>query len=336
LGILETTYGHDFVRASLLQALARGALPSQLLLVGPEGIGKKRMAWGLVEVLLCENRSSPHRLPLSACGRCASCSKINSGFHENVLFLEPEKNLIKLEKAKEVQDFLSLAHDGEARVVIVDDAHCFNPQASNALLKLVEEPPPRTYFFFITHRWAQVLPTIRSRATKIPFRSLSDQELARWGDGNKDAELIRLARGSVKALLEQKQEGATQIRNEAYDIFRQFFSDPRYLVLGSWRDLVKDKDKLILFIRYWLMSLHDYLTQKNKQEGKNDSLSLPPHWCGLPHYGDEELWTLWEGGLSLESGVLGHRDPVLLIEEWFMKHKNWKQLPSKHMENKFL
>jgi len=345
LGILETTQGHDRVQKVLIQAFLRGQLPSQLLFVGPEGIGKKRVAWGMAELLLCQ-RLNPEG---QACGVCPSCLKIPTGFHESILLVEPEKNLIKLEKAREIQVFLSLSHDDHARIVILDDAHCMNPQSSNSLLKLVEEPPPKTYFFFITHRWAQVLPTIRSRTTKISFSPLSHQDLTRWADPEKEAHLIRLARGSVKQLLDQKHEEASLIRDEAYEVFHQFFSNPQYLMLGAWRDLVKDKDKLILFIRYWLISLQEYIHHKmlhNHQQtlldsshssspNPSDSLSRPtqsghqeksfeeflklsPHLKGLLNLRDDVVWSLWERGLTLEAGVFGHRDPVLLLEEWLL------------------
>lgn len=314
MGILKTVHGHDRVQTALIQALLRDSLPSQLLFVGPEGVGKKLMAWGMAEVLLCTTPVSPGE----ACGRCPSCVKIQSGFHESVLLIEPEKNLIKLEKAKEIQDFLSLSHDDPARIVIVDDAHALNPQAANALLKLIEEPPAKAYFFFITHRWAQVLPTIRSRTTKISFNPLSEQDLARWADPQKEAQILRLARGSVKELLNQKQEEASAVRQEAYDLFQQFFSNPHYLMLGAWRDVVKDKDKLMLLIRYWLMSLHEYLTQKSLHPDLKKGEMLAPHLRGLLNYRDEVVWSLWERGLTLEAGVLGHRDPVLLLEEWLM------------------
>lgn len=335
MGILKTVYGHDRVQGVLVQAFLRGALPSQLLFVGPEGIGKKRVAWGMAELLLCAHTNThnhnhsnvnatvavPASAPGQACGRCPSCIKIHSGFHESVLMIEPEKNLIKLEKAKEIQDFLSLSHDDRARIVIVDDAHSLNPQASNSLLKLTEEPPAKTYFFFITHRWAQVLPTIRSRTTKISFNPLSDHDLSRWADPTEEAQLIRFARGSVKELLNQKQEEASAVRAEAYELFQQFFSQPSYLILGSWREVVKDKDKLILFIRYWLLSLHEYLSQKSLQPDLKNGEVLAPHLRGLLNYRDEVVWSLWERGLTLEAGILGHRDPVLLLEEWLLTNE---------------
>lgn len=330
MGILNTVYGHDRVQGVLVQSFLRGTLPSQLLFVGPEGVGKKRMAWGMAQLLLCANTNTNDTITANAttttnvatsgqaCGRCSSCIKIHSGFHESVLLIEPEKNLIKLERAKEIQDFLSLSHDDKARIVMVDDAHTLNPQAANSLLKLIEEPPAKTYFFFITHRWAQVLPTIRSRTTKISFNPLSDQDLSRWADPTKEAELIRLARGSVKELLSQKQEEASAIRTEAYELFQQFFSQPSYLILGSWREVVKDKDKLMLFIRYWLISLHEYLSQKSLQPDLKNGEILAPHLRGLLNYRDEVVWSLWERGLTLEAGILGHRDPVLLLEEWLL------------------
>lgn len=321
MGFLDTTKGNNFIRQTLLQAISNHQLPRQLLFVGPEGIGKKRVAWGLSEVLLCLNFD---KISQKTCGQCSSCIKIQSGFHENVLSIEPEKNTIKLEKADEIQGFLCLAHDQGARIVIVNDAHTLNAQASNSLLKVIEEPPPHTYFFFITHRWMQVLPTIRSRSTKIPFSPLSENELKFWcnetfsstsGKPPFDPHLLRRARGSVSELLNQKQEDQIQLRNDAHNMLIQFFKEKDYFLLGSWREEVKDKEKLILFIRHWLFMLHDRIfsqyakmTLPAFEEAENalNALSL------------DEMWYLWNQGLHLEPGVLAHRDSVLLIENWLI------------------
>lgn len=311
MGILESTLGHSRIHKALVNALNMGRLPSQFLFVGPEGVGKKRFAWGLAEVLRCQR---PPALG-QACGLCSSCIKIRTGFHENVMLIEPEKNLIKVDKARDIQDFLSLAQEGGARVVIVDDAHTLNAQASNSLLKVFEEPPPNTYFFFITHRWTQVLPTIRSRATRIAFSPLNDQDLLRWADG--DQNLVRLSRGSVKELLNQKEEDRAVLRTEAFSLFQKFFTVRGYFVLGDWREVVKDRDKLLLLSRYWLLSLRDYFCYlKGTQGGKR--VELPVHLAGLQSFDEEDLWSLWDRGLNLEAGLLGHRDPVLLMEEWLI------------------
>lgn len=306
MGILESTVGHHRNQVALIKALIDGRLPSQFLFVGPEGVGKKRFAWGLAEIFLCQRPPEPGR----ACGLCASCIKIRSGFHESVLFIEPEKNLIKLEKAREIQDFLALAQAGGVRVVIVDNAHTLNPQASNALLKVFEEPPPNTYFFFITHRWTQVLPTIRSRATRVAFGPLSSVELEKWSDGR--PELLTLARGSLKELLEQKQEDRQELRQEAMTLWEKFFTQKDFLVLGDWREALKDRDKLLLLSRYWLVNLHSLMTKRVVAGSATNEVNL------LASMTDDELWDLWDRGLKLEGGLLGHRDPILLMEEWLL------------------
>ncbi len=310
MGILESTLGHHRIQEALIGALLNGRLPAQFLFVGPEGIGKKRFAWGVAEVLLCQRPPEPGK----ACGLCSSCIKIRSGFHESVLLIEPEKNLIKLDKARDIQDFLSLAQEGGARVVIVDDAHALNAQASNSLLKIFEEPPPNTYFFFITHRWTQVLPTIRSRATRVAFAPLRSGDLARWSEG--DAELERLSRGSVKELLSQKEPDRKEQREEAYGLLHRFLSEKDFVVLGDWRESLKDRDKLLLFSRFWLLGIRDFFLWRSQSSA--GTVSLPAYLQGLGAYSEDELWGLWERGLNLESGLLGYRDPVLLIEEWLL------------------
>lgn len=80
-----------------------------------------------------------------------------------LLSIEPENGLIKLEAAGRIQSFLSLSKVTPARAIVVSEAQTLNPQVTNAILKVVEEPPPDTYFFFLTPEVSQVLPTLRSR-----------------------------------------------------------------------------------------------------------------------------------------------------------------------------
>ena len=68
------------------------------------------------------------------------------------------------------------------------------------------------------------------------------------------------------------------------------------------------------FTRYWLLCLRDYFNYKYQ-----GSLSKAPSYISvLSQYSEEQIWDLWESGLSLEAGLLGHRDSVLLIEEWLI------------------
>ncbi len=121
-----------------------------------------------------------------------------------VLSIEPENGSIKLEAAHRIGSFLALTKVTRARAIIVADAHTLNPQATNAILKAVEEPPPDTYFFFITAEVSQLLPTLRSRLQVIrmpPSARVLDES---------QQELRGLAIQFARACFSGRREGVTE------------------------------------------------------------------------------------------------------------------------------
>lgn len=104
------------------------------------------------------------------------------------LMIEPDGSGIKLEAAQRINEFLSLSRLTKARVIIVVDAHTLNAQATNAILKIVEEPPPGTHFLFLTPETSQLLPTLRSRVQVIrlkPAPRVIDESLLELRDQTK-------------------------------------------------------------------------------------------------------------------------------------------------------
>lgn len=158
----------------------RDRLPHALLLLGPEGIGKLAFGEALVRALLCESPDAHG----AACGRCAACGWLEQGNHPDFRRLEPESLVesgeteqggekkpsqqIQVEQVREIGDFVVMtSHRGGVKVVLIHPAEALNASAANALLKNLEEPPPRTQFILVTHRWHRLLPTIRSRCQHI-------------------------------------------------------------------------------------------------------------------------------------------------------------------------
>jgi DNA polymerase III subunit delta' len=198
---------------SLLQSIARRLerLPHALLLHGPQGIGKLALAERVAQLLLCEAAVATQR----PCGACDGCRWLLAGNHPDFRRVEPEalspqvqsgqaeegeapagvkrakpSNEIKVDQVRSLADFLHLkSHRGRLRVALVHPAEDMNPNAANALLKGLEEPPAGAVFLLVAHRPAQLPPTIRSRCVNIPVR-LPDREAAMtWlaGQGVKDA-----------------------------------------------------------------------------------------------------------------------------------------------------
>jgi DNA polymerase-3 subunit delta' len=183
-----TLEGHDDVVAKFRHALEQGRLASTFLFVGPEGIGKRAFAMRLAQSLLCQTRDEQL---LDPCGHCPGCSQVLAGTHPDLILLgKPAgKSEIPVAMIKGDDNFpveqsllfnLSMRpYYGGRKVAIVDDADSLNVAGANALLKTLEEPPPRSVLILISASADRQLPTIRSRAQIIRFNSLSNELVSR-------------------------------------------------------------------------------------------------------------------------------------------------------------
>ena len=96
-------------------------------------------------------------IKIKACGICGSCLRIAQGQSESMLEIRPDGQFIKVSQASEIINYLSLQQWGRARAVIIDDVQRMNMQAANSLLKTLEEPPERTYFFLLTINYSMLI-----------------------------------------------------------------------------------------------------------------------------------------------------------------------------------
>lgn len=175
-----TVAGHRRLLTLLARAVANGRVPPALLLAGPQGVGKRRVAQALAEALNCLEPVATGDGGQDACGACGACRKIARGMHPDVLVIEPgETGSIKIEQVREVIDRAQYRpFEGRRRVVIVDDADAMVPQAQNALLKTLEEPPPGSVFILVSSVPDTLLQTVRSRCPRLRFAPLLPVDVA--------------------------------------------------------------------------------------------------------------------------------------------------------------
>lgn len=179
-------FGQEGAEREVLAALASAKLHSGWLLAGPEGIGKATFAYRMAATLLVRRPGDPPPPGLGLPPDHPDARLIRAGAHPRLLVLRrtPDdrgnlRAVITVEDARRLGDFFHLsAADGGGRVVIVDAADDLNPNAANAILKLLEEPPAGATLLLVSHQPARLLPTIRSRCRTLRLAPLGPSDLA--------------------------------------------------------------------------------------------------------------------------------------------------------------
>jgi DNA polymerase III subunit delta' len=256
---LDDVRGHDRVRGILARALERDRLPPALLFAGPDGVGKKSLALAVAQAAMCE------RAPVAQpCGECGCCRKVaaalapegleerrqeadqhpdedlwrNFRLHPDLVLsegwwltktgrprAEPE---IRVDQVRDlIGEIAGAPFEARRRVFVIDDAHTMNESAQNALLKSLEEPPPRSHVILVSATPLGLRQTIRSRCQQLRFGPLPRAAVAsllaeRQGVAPEEAELrAALAGGSPGAALSFESEGYGRMREGLIDLLER-------------------------------------------------------------------------------------------------------------------
>ncbi|MET4225878.1 DNA polymerase III subunit gamma and tau [Oerskovia enterophila] len=190
--------GQDHVTGPLRQALRSGRVNHAYLFSGPRGCGKTTSARILARTLNCARNTEETPID-TPCGECSSCIELARGGSGSLDVIEIDAASHNgVDDARELRERATFAPARDRyKIFILDEAHMVTPQGFNALLKLVEEPPPHVKFIFATTEPDKVIGTIRSRTHHYPFRLVPPDVLGPYLEQLCAAEGVTIGTGVV-------------------------------------------------------------------------------------------------------------------------------------------
>ncbi len=212
----------------LQESRQQGRLPHALLLTGPKGLGKGQFATLFAQSLLCQANNTD----ATPCGQCRHCQLFLAGSHPDISLISPleGKKAIVVDQIRGLGQFMALKSQyGGHKLVVINPAEAMNINASNSLLKTLEEPSAETVLLLITHQPAQLSATIRSRCQEIRFGISETAENRAWLSqqlpvGADIDLLLSLAGGAPFRAIQLADEGLLEQRQTLFDGMGQLAS----------------------------------------------------------------------------------------------------------------
>ena len=177
----SSLYGNERTKKRLFASITGATLPHALLIAGPLGSGKKTLALEISAALNCENREKGE-LPLP-CGVCNTCRRIKDGNFTDIMHLSRKdgKATLGVEEIRLFREDMFLSpNESTNKIYIIDEADKLTPNAQNALLTVLEEPPKNVYIMLLADSTDKILTTVKSRAQLIATERFSQSDLRKF------------------------------------------------------------------------------------------------------------------------------------------------------------
>lgn len=329
--------GQQHVVAPLKNSIKNKNLSQAILLHGPSGTGKTTLARIVAKSINCTQQSDGE-----PCGSCPSCKRIDAETSPDIIEFDAATNG-GVNEIREIQTLVGAASlASKFRVFILDEAHMLTAQASNALLKTLEEPPKNIIFILATTELNKILPTIRTRCQKYALSPIKTEDIREYlGKIAKSIELevepqalnliCRGSQGGMREAIQflEKISNLGQKKIAVKDVIENFGAVSFNLLFSFFSNIIEGKSTEV--IMYW-----DKMSQ--------DGISLPTFWgefqqllraanfikhikdldkiSGLIHFDESMLKKLARSVISI--------DQTLLLNAWknAIETQNQLELPS--------
>ena len=304
----------------LVNSYQKNRLLHAYIFEGAQGTKKLETAKLVAKMLLCESDE-----PI--CHSCRACTLIENQMHANVSIVQKEGQTIKKEQITALQhEFSKTAIENKAKIYIIDEADKMSVSAANSLLKFLEEPSANTYAILLTSNKQNLLPTIRSRAVTVTFKSLSKTLLAKKYEeaGVKipylAAALTQNLDEGIELVSSDEFNNLLSVTVETLENLSRNGLDPSIIVSRNSTQL-KEKEHQLLYLRLLMIFFEDvlqtHLTQEIKYFKQQEDLVRN---C-TKIFSSNQCLTIMTSLLEAQKKLMKNINFLLCIDELFYQMK---------------
>lgn len=218
--------GNEEIKQILQNTVKSNKISHSYMFIGQVGIGKTLFAKEFAKMILCQNNTNN-----KTCNKCKSCIEMENNSNPDFTLIQPINSKIKIEQIRELQSkILEKPIISNKKVYIIKDADTMTQEASNCLLKTLEEPPEYITIILIGANESMFLNTIRSRCTKILFRKINDEILKKFLEDRYDFKnitnnMLKVFDGSIQKAI------SINNKKEIYEELEKIFFNIEKLTL---------------------------------------------------------------------------------------------------------
>jgi DNA polymerase-3 subunit delta' len=274
--------GHKEAVGSLRNDLLAGRTAHAYLFTGADGIGKRTLALQFAQAINCTAPPAPGE----PCGTCRACTLIGAEKHPDLFLLRPERagGRILVDSARELVRAVMLKPvEAVRRIALLADFHRALPNAANALLKTIEEPPPSVILLLTAESADELLPTIVSRCRVVPLRPLRESEVAqalreRWKVAPEAAEVLaRLSGGRLGwAVGQAPWDDAAAERETLFRGWSDVIRGNRAARFAAARKMAEDRGQVRGTLQAWESFGHDLLLRVLSNDAELTNIDFLP------------------------------------------------------------
>lgn len=261
----EKIIGNEDAKNYFKKAVEEKQLSHSYIFEGAYGVGKNTFALELAKFILCEEKEGD-----KPCNECKSCSMINASTHPDVIHIEKDTKITKVETIREniVREMDIKPYQSDYKIIIVKAAGSMSIQGQNAMLKTIEEPPSYGIIILVCENLASLLPTIKSRCIVVRFNPIDKEQMRRYLqskgiNGIQQEVFEQISNGSIGVINDILQdETYLEIRKQSINYLSRLEKAQIMEIYEIVKEITDDKENIERLLEFWLLWYRDIAVVK--------------------------------------------------------------------------